>query len=183
MNLWIRFLYVIVRAWLGRRAGLFDTTALRLTVLPNDLDVNAHINNGRWLTLADLGRLDYIVRTGSARVAIKRRARPIVGDAAAKFRRGLRAFERYEIRTRLLGWDEKWTFMEHRFVRRGRVAGVVVMRGVFQAQDGLMTPAEFARAFGVPERSPPLPAWVESWSRSCDALSVDLRAEEVALAA
>ena len=37
---------------------------LPLRVLPNDLDTNLHLNNGRYLTLMDLGRVDLMLRMG-----------------------------------------------------------------------------------------------------------------------
>jgi acyl-CoA thioesterase FadM len=178
MNLWFRLIWMLLTVRWRARAGALDTTTLRMTVLPNDLDFNGHVNNGRYLTLADVARMDFVLRSGAARVALGLRARPIVGDAMAKFRRDLRLFERYDIETRMLGWDEKWSFMEHRFVRHGRVLGVVVMRGLFVAPDGPVTPAALAYALKVDAQSPPMPAWIMNWSRSCDQLSETLRAEE-----
>lgn len=178
MNLWIRLLWMLLSTLWRPRAGVLDTTTLRLRVLPNDLDFNGHVNNGRYLTLADLGRLDFVIRTGVARVAIAQRAIPIVGDAVAKFRKDLKPFEAYELQTRLLGWDDKWTFMEHRFVRKGRVAGVVVMRGLFRAASGPVKPAVFQAALGIDVESPLLPPWVLAWHRSCDGLAEALRNEE-----
>jgi len=56
-------------------------------------------------------------------VALRHRALPIVGDACGKFRRELKLFERFEIHTRMLGWDDKWSFVEHRFVKDHRRDG------------------------------------------------------------
>ncbi len=69
--------------------------------------------------------------------------------------------------------------MEHRFVSKGRVIGVVVMRGLFRSAKGTMAPGEFVRALGLPEQSPEMPAWLTSWSASCDLMSRQLRGEEV----
>lgn len=157
MNLWFRLIWMLLTVRWRARAGVLDSTVLRMTVLPNDLDFNGHVNNGRYLTLADVARMDFVLRTGAARVALGLRARPIVGDAMAKFRRDLRPFERYDIVTRMLGWDEKWSFMEHRFVRQGRVLGVVVMRGLFVAPGGPVTPAALAAALKADPVSPPVP--------------------------
>jgi len=180
MNLWFRLIWMLITSrWRGR-AGLFDTTSLKFTVLPNDLDFNGHINNGRYLTLADIGRMDYVLRTGAARVALRHRALPIVGDVTAKFRRELRLFQRYELQSRLLGWHDKWTYMEHRFVHQGKVVGVVVMRGVFRAPDGPLAPQVFLEELNISAAPPPLPVWVLSWSQICDELSESLRREESA---
>jgi acyl-CoA thioesterase FadM len=135
MNLWFRLLLMMLRRPWRKHAHPFETTRIRMRVWPLDLDPNRHVTNGRYFTLADIGRMDYVLRTGAFRVALRHRAVPIVGDAWGKFRRELKLFESFEIHTRMLGWDDKWSFVEHRFVRDGRVVGVVVMRafkGKFQ---------------------------------------------------
>ncbi|NRR29477.1 thioesterase family protein [Oxalobacteraceae bacterium] len=178
MNLWLRLIWMLLTLRWRKRAGVMDTTSLGMTVLPNDLDFNGHVNNGRYLTLADVARMDFVLRTGMASIAFGLKARPIVGDAMAKFRRDLKPFQRYTIETRMLGWDEKWAFVEHRFVRGGRVLGVVLMRGLFLAPSGPLAPAMLVKAMRIEHPSPTLPEWVLEWNRSCDALSQVLRAEE-----
>lgn len=149
-----------------------------MRVWPLDLDFNRHVTNGRYFTLADVGRMDYVLRSGAYRVAIRNRALPIVGDVWGKFRRELKLFESFEVHTRMLGWDDKWSFVEHRFVKRGRVLGVVIMRGLFRSATGTVAPAEFVRAMGLDEQSPDMPEWLLAWSASCDDLSQKLRGEE-----
>jgi acyl-CoA thioesterase FadM len=125
MNLWFRlFLMLFGRPW-RKPVDALATTVIRLRVWPLDLDLNRHVTNGRYFTLADIGRLDYVLRSGAFRVALRNKAVPIVGDTWGKFRRELKLFEAFEIHTRMLGWDEKWSYMEHRFVSQGRVVGVV----------------------------------------------------------
>ena len=53
MNLWLRLIKVVLRALFARRIGILDTSRITLRVWPNDLDFNGHVNNGRFLTLAD----------------------------------------------------------------------------------------------------------------------------------
>ncbi|MNR50551.1 hypothetical protein D3C85_1700810 [compost metagenome] len=78
----------------------------------------------------------------------------------------------------MLGWDEKWSFMEHRFVSKGRVIGVVVMRGLFRAGKGTVAPSELVRELGLAEQPPALSQWLTDWSQSCDHMSLQLRGEE-----
>ncbi|UQY33400.1 thioesterase family protein [Pseudomonas fulva] len=178
MNLWFRlFLMLLRRPW-RRPVSAFATTVVRMRVWPLDLDLNRHVTNGRYFTLADIGRMDYVLRSGAFRVALRQRALPIVGDVWGKFRRELRVFESFEIHTRMLGWDDKWSFMEHRFVKDGRVAGVVIMRGLFRGRQGNVPPGDFVGELGLPAQSPPLPDWLSDWSDSCDRLSGQLRGEE-----
>jgi acyl-CoA thioesterase FadM len=180
MNLWFRLIWMLLTARLRGPVQLFEPSRLRLRVLPNDLDLNGHVNNGRYFTLADLGRLDFIMRTGAARVAIANRAFPLIGDAVAKFRKDLKLFQRYELQSRLIGWDDKWTYMEHRFVRGGRVAGMVIIRGQFRSARGPLSPNTILAGLGLAQQtaSHALPDWALAWERSCDALGEALREEE-----
>ena len=41
-----------------------DVGRLRLRVLPNDTDILRHVNNGIYLSLMDLGRMDLMIRSG-----------------------------------------------------------------------------------------------------------------------
>lgn len=180
MNLWLRLIWMLLTAWRRRRASILDSTTYRMTVMPNDIDFNGHVNNGRYLTLADVGRMDFVLRTGAGKAALAQRALPIVGDSLAKFRRDLKAFDRFDMQTRILGWDDKWTFMEHRFLRGGRVLGVVVIRGLFRGPQGPIAPGDFLTFMGQTAASPALPGWVQDWNASCDSLSQSLRQEEQA---
>lgn len=163
-----------------KQVGLLDTTRITLRAWPNDLDPNIHVNNGRYLTLADLGRMHWFFRTGLMRVARKQRAFPVVGDAIAKFRREVRPFEKFTIESRMVGWDHKWGFLEHRFVRHGRVIGVVAIRGVFKGPNGPIDPNVFLDELSHHQPSPPLPAWATHFHNASEAMSELLRAEELA---
>jgi acyl-CoA thioesterase FadM len=175
---WLRLMRVGSRFIAASRVDLFATTRISLRVWPNDLDINFHVNNGRYLALADLGRIDWFVRAGLMGVARRQKALPVVGDAIAKFRRDLKLFQAFEIHTRLIGWDHKWGFIEHRFVRKSRVLGVVAIRGVFRGSGGSIDPGVFLAGLGRAEPSPILPDWVATFQRGSEELSDALRDEE-----
>ena len=175
---WLRLIRVGLGLAAAPRVELLSTTRISLRVWPNDLDINLHVNNGRYLALADLGRIHWFVRTGTLGAARRHRAFPVVGDAVAKFRRDLKLFQSFEIHTRLIGWDRKWGFIEHRFVRHRRVIGVVVIRGVFKGPDGPLEPAVLLSALAHEAPSPELPEWANRFQQSSELLSEELRAEE-----
>jgi acyl-CoA thioesterase FadM len=175
---WLRLLKTGAALVRAPRIGLLDTTCIRLRVWPNDLDFNLHVNNGRYLMLADLGRVDWFIRSGVLQLARQQRALPVVGDAIAKFRRELTLGQRFEVRTRLLGWDHRWGFLEHRFYRDNRALGVVAIRGVFRGPDGPLDPGSFLAGLGLQMASPELPDWIREWNSGGESLSQMLRKEE-----
>lgn len=177
MNLWLRLIGLLLFRD-RQRVDVLGTTRVSFRAWPTDLDLNGHVNNGRYLMFADLARIDWFLRTGVMQTALRRRARPVVGDAMAKFRRDLRLFQSFEIHSRLLGWDERWDFLEHRFVRGGRVIAVVAVRGMFRGPNGPLNPNQLLGSLNKPGTSPPLPEWLLTWDRASEQLSALLRLEE-----
>ena len=63
MNLYFRLILVLVSGFFSKtRTSIMDVHAIWFRVLPNDLDSNLHMNNGRYLTIMDLGRTDALLR-------------------------------------------------------------------------------------------------------------------------
>jgi len=142
-------------------------SVLAFRVWPNDLDVNVHMNNGRFLSVMDLGRFDLTFRTGLGRAMFRNRWKPLVGGVSMRYRRSLNPFERYELHTRLLGWDAKWVYLEQRFCKRGgELAAEGVVRALFRAKDGNVPMAEVLRQMGYEGPQPELPEAVQSWART-----------------
>jgi len=175
---WFRLIGVGLSVIGKSKVDLLATTRVALRVWPNDLDFNMHVNNGRYLALADIGRVHWFLCTGILAVARQHKAFPVIGDAIAKFRHDLKAFQRFEIQTRLIGWDRKWGFIEHRFTRMGRVIGVVAIRGVFKGPGGAVDPEVLLA--GVAQTAPPprLPEWATRFHQANELLSELLRDEE-----
>lgn len=178
MNLFFRMLWVIVTALLSRRQlAPLDVSELTFRVLPNDLDINLHINNGRYLTIADLGRIDMMLRTGMVRTLVRQRWAPILGGATVRFRRSLLPFQRYRLKTRLLCWDAKWVYMEHVFeTMDGELAAVVWVKGLFKAGSRTVPTSDVLKAMGRHDDSPPMPPEVFAWQTAEQAMAESARA-------
>lgn len=164
MNLWIRCFLVWVSSFWRPRLRLNDTSVLNMMVLPNDLDVYAHMNNGRYLTVMDLGRIDLILRTHLGKIAVKKKWNPIVASNMMQYRRSLTVFDRYQLKTRILCWDAKWIFLEQRFEHKGRLVALGYVKGLFM-HNGRKVPNErvFKQLHLGKFESPPIPKEIELW--------------------
>ncbi|XP_072007090.1 protein THEM6 isoform X1 [Engystomops pustulosus] len=99
-------------------------------VLPHDLDFLLHMNNSRYLREADFARLSYFTRSGLFGAIHAMGAGMVMAACTIRYRRSLRLLEAFEIRTRLLCWDEKAFYVEQRFVapKDGFVCAVLLSR-------------------------------------------------------
>lgn len=147
MNLIFRMIYVFLASFFKERLppGATDSI-LKLRVLPNDLDINLHVNNGRYLTLCDLTRIDLFIRTGLAKVMIKKRWTPIVAEHTMTYKKPLKVFQRFEMKLSLTHWDQKFFYMTHTFTRDGTLVAEGTSKGTVRARSGVVPPAEVIAA-------------------------------------
>jgi YbgC/YbaW family acyl-CoA thioester hydrolase len=129
-------------------------------VLPTDLDVFGHVTNARYLSLMNIARLDYAVRSGWARFGMLARAPLVVRELHLTFRAPLALWDRVVVRTELLGWDFRWFYLEHVFLREGKRCAKGTLKAVFRAPKKSISPAEVMAACGVDGPSPSLPDYV-----------------------
>lgn len=165
----LRLPWTAWRAAHKQRLSIHDTAVLHLRVRITDLDWYGHMNNGRFLTSMDLGRTDLATRIGLLGVFRSHRIQPVVAGATIRFRRSLTAFRRYELHTRIVGWDDRWTFFEQRFVRHdGTLAALAYAKVALRTRDGAVAPARALALVGWAGPAPALPDEIGRW-QSVDA--------------
>ena len=158
MNLIFRLLKTLLLYFLRpTRRGILEESVVRFRVWPNDLDTNLHMNNGRYLTLMDLGRLDLLLRNGSVRHVIRNKWYPVLAGTQIRFRRPLNLFQKFEIRTRIVSWDAKWVFWSRSSCAKANVALQAYLKGVFVGPKGSVPITRLLELMGMKEAPPPLP--------------------------
>lgn len=162
----IRFAKEMLRARLLPPLGLHDTHVTHHICWPWDLDVFWELNNGRTLTLFDLGRVPLYMRNGTIASMLKLKYRVTVAGSSIRYQRRITAFQRFEMRSRFLGWDDRFFYTEQVMVRGGQVTTQVLVRSALVGPKGLVAPQELADFRGKGEVSPPLPEWVTAWSEA-----------------
>ncbi len=173
MNLWLRLIALLLSClWRSRLQAPLDASRLAFRVWPHDLDTSLHMNNGRYWTLMDLGRVDLVLRSGLWKVVLRRRWTPVVSAAEIRFRRELRAFQRFSLETRILGWTETHMIMEHRMTTADGVAAMgLVMAAMYERGARRFVPMrEMLAAVGVEQESPPLGPEVLAFLKAEEAL-------------
>jgi hypothetical protein len=98
-----------------------DTHVSHHLCWPQDIDPWMELNNGRTLTLFDLGRIPMAMRVGLDRVARARGWGLAVAGASVRYRRRVKMFDRIEMRTRLVGWDGRFRLHGPDDVGEGRM--------------------------------------------------------------
>lgn len=171
MNLFIRAFLVLICSFFKKRTDdPLQTFKLRMHVWPTDLDTNMHMNNGRYLTLMDLGRMDMVIRNGLMAEMFKIGAIPVLSAAQVRYRIPLFHLQSYDMETRVVCWDEKWVYMEQKFViakgkKAGAIAAIAILKGSFFSPKKRETvpSSELIRLIGFEGASPEFPDYILKW--------------------
>lgn len=152
--------------WFRPSLQMHETSMLQLRVQLNDIDLFMHVNNGRFPTLMDLGRTDYLARTGMWQLFRRRGWRPVAAGLTMRFRRELRLGQRFTLVSSIAGWDDRWVFFDQRFMR-GEVmhARGYAKIGILESGQ-LVAPATLAEAANAADWRPELPDDVTAWLAS-----------------
>lgn len=130
---------------------------------PWDLDPWIELNNGRTLTLFDLGRIPLARRTGMIPVMRANNWGITVAGNSTRYRKRIRGFDRFTMLSRMVGWDHRFIYMEQSMWRGGECCNQVLIRSAVTSANGIVPPAQVIRALGHDMESPSLPDWITAW--------------------
>lgn len=160
MNMWLQWLMAMTVKSKGRPAlGIDGVARTPFMVLPTDIDLLGHMNNGRYLSYMDLARVDMTNRTGMSAVLDKAGIYAVVGQSTMVYRRSLDLWQRFDIETAVQGADERAIYLQQRFVVDGEVHARGVVQGRFIERGvGTATIARVVEVLEAAGLSVPLPA-------------------------
>jgi acyl-CoA thioesterase FadM len=160
-----RTIYWLLRSRRSSRLSLHDVGRIRMRAQLTDIDTLRHINNGMYLSLMDLGRVDLMVRAGTWKRMRELGYYPVVASSTMTYRKSLRFLQSFTLETRIIGYDDRAAYAEQRFV----VDGEIYARGYVKARflkrsGGTVSMSELTEQLGVDPGELELPEWVERWS-------------------
>jgi acyl-CoA thioesterase FadM len=166
-------MYPFLRLWWQMRAarampplGPLEPHVSRHRIMPWDLDPWVELNNGRTLTIYDLGRLPLGHRTGLTTALRANRWGLTVAGASVRYRRRVVAFDRLVMVSRCVGWDARFLYIDQSLWREAEATSQVLIRSAVTSRDGIVPPDRLMAAMGGPAASPALPPWVAAWAEA-----------------
>jgi acyl-CoA thioesterase FadM len=158
-----RFAKEMVKFRSAPRLDLGDIHVSTHMCWPWDVDPWMELNNGRALTLFDLGRLPMAHRSGLVPLLKKRGWKMAVAGMSVRYRRRVRMFQRVSMQSTILGWDNRFFYFQQSMWSKGEATSSILARMAVTDDKGIMSPAKAAIELGWPETSPDLPEYVSAW--------------------
>lgn len=146
------------------RLGVLEEEILRLRVWPNDIDLNLHMNNARYLSYMDYGRMHLLARMRLLEHILRARWTPLVGAVWMTYRRPLGLLARFTLGSRLVCWDERWFYLEQTFTGREGLAALGWVKGALRTPGGVVNPQMVLARIEPGIASPPMPEAILNWN-------------------
>lgn len=163
----LRFAYHMFVAGRQSRIGLLDTHEITTHCMPWDLDLWNELNNGRTLTLYDLGRVPMAVRMGMVEHLRENGWGFTMAGSSVRYRRRVQIFAKLKLKSRIVCWDERFLYMEQSLWKsNGECASHGLMRTAVVGKGKMIPMAQVAPALGYDHPSPPMPDWVRAWAEA-----------------
>lgn len=165
MNLFFRLFYTLLISRFRKEVSVLGPCETPFRCLPVDLDVLNHMNNGRYLSLMDVARVDLMIRAGLYSKLNEKGYFPVVVAETIRFKKAINPFVKFNIETSVIGWDEKAFILKQRFCGdKGDFAEAVVRARFLKKSGGSVTPKEIMSLAGLSWESPDLDPWIQEWN-------------------
>lgn len=161
----VRLLWLTLTARRRAPIHLHDVARMSMRVWPSDLDELRHVNNGVYLSMMDHPRLDLLHRSGTWEPMRRAGIYPVVASQTITYRKSLKLWQRFDIESRIIGYDDRAVYLEQRFVVGGEVYARGYVKGRFLRQTGgVVGTEEVGRLTGIDVAANPVPDWMREWS-------------------
>jgi acyl-CoA thioesterase FadM len=104
----------------------------------------------------DLGRMDIAFRVGLIKTMFRHKWVPLATFDTIRFRYPLKLFQKYQLHTRIIYWDNHTFYFQQQFKRGGRVAATGYVCATLLGPEGPVPPkdvlAEIGQSVSRPEK-------------------------------
>ena len=162
----IRFITTCIKAYLSDKITIDDVSDTTFRIRPWDIDMFLEVNNGRVLTLYDLGRFDFSIRMGLAKLLKENRWGLVVAGSTVRYRRRIRMFEKVTIYTQVVGYEDRWIYIVQSMWVKDAPASSILLRTGITSKGKVISARDVVGALDIDNWDPALHEWVTEWIQS-----------------
>ena len=133
--------------------------------LPVDLDVWMELNNGRTLTLYDLGRIPLVRRVGILDMLKQNGWSFTIAGCSVRYRKRVTVFNKLEMRSKIVGYDARFLYIVQSMWHKGEATSSALLR-LAVTGNGIVPSDVWTKTLGKPDWNPTLPDWVQAWAEA-----------------
>jgi len=131
---WLRLLSAILAANYRSKLSITEESNITFRVWLTDVDASI-MNHATMLTVMEMGRIDFMVRSGFFKLARKRRW----------------YFPLANLKTKVFHIDERWIYTEQKIIRHGKDIAICIVKSTVKKGKETISTNKIAKALGIDE--------------------------------
>ena len=141
--LWVKSLF------LKAPVKVAAVSACRFRVMPWHCDPNLHLTNSKYFYFMDYARFWRLMEVGVWKdIFVKKRWMPMAVSQEITYIRDIAPFEKFEIRTQLAGWNDKYHYIVQEFYGKKGLCAKAMVRAVYVSKGKVVPTEEVLALFG-----------------------------------
>jgi len=154
----------MLTCFIKRPKELLEKYQLDFVALPFiDTDVS-RLFTQTYSSYMGLGRWHFVFSSKFKTAALKHRWVPVTTAESIVYSRSIRAFEKVELETQLICWDQKRFFLKQTFFVNAEPRAEALVEGLLRGPKGHLNPVEAFKVLGMTDPSPEMPENVRLWA-------------------
>jgi len=138
-------------------------------VMPWHCDPNLHMTNSRYFFFMDYGRFWRLMEVGVWKdIFVSKRWMPMAVSQEITYIKDIAPFERFEIRTQLVGWDEKYHYVVQEFYGKKGLCAKAMIRNVYVSKGKVVNTDEVLTLFEGLQPNEKYQERITAWKKVLD---------------
>ena len=105
-------------------------------------------------------------RVGLIQILKNNKWRLSVAGSSVRYRRRVNIFDRLEVKSRIVSWDQKFLYLTQSMWRSGVPTSNVLIRAAISSDQGIVPPVKAISAIAENLVKPEIPDWIKTWIES-----------------
>ena len=150
----LRFLFILLKCFIEPTLPINAERSLRFRAIPLiDTDV-ARMFTHSYALFMGLARWHLLFGSEFRRLAIHNKWAPVTSSEITTYRRSIRAFQTFNVKTRIVFWNEKRFYVEHLFSVEDQIYVRTLVEGLVRSPAGVLRPNDVFSKAGFAGGSP-----------------------------
>ena len=118
--------------------------------------------------MMDFGRFDLAARSGLLKLVRNKGWGLAVAGASVRYRHRLHLFDKFELHTKVAGFDERWFYFLQELKKKDKIHSSALIRTAVTSKQGIVNIHTVIDELGIEIEKKPLPEWVKAWADADD---------------
>jgi acyl-CoA thioesterase FadM len=145
---WWRLLLIYISSIFRKKIRLTDISDLSFRVWPQETD-KKYMNNASFWTITEMGQMDFLFRTGLFKLCRRHHWYPLVGSQKMVYKKPLKRFERFQLRSQVTYCDDKWLYIEQTFLKNDQLIANGLVKVIFRGKNGNVPVSQVLTSLGT----------------------------------